>query len=138
MTSCTCSCMYLKVPYSRKLSREKTFTKFAIFQPSAKVFSRNSRHATPIMRPVLAFRESFLRKMLLFYRSVKVFSLENFPLYGIIMELTLFPCRINITTISLHSIRTELLNSGKATFLVSPSPTFHLNYIHVHIFILQP
>ena len=40
------------------------------------------RHATPIMRPVLTFRESFLREMLLSYRSAKVFSLENFPLYG--------------------------------------------------------
>ena len=28
-----------KLPYSGKLSREKTFTNFAIFQPSAKVFS---------------------------------------------------------------------------------------------------
>ena len=27
------------IPYSGKLSREKTFTNFAIFQPSAKVFS---------------------------------------------------------------------------------------------------
>ena len=35
------------VPYSGKLSREKTFTNFAIFLPSAKVFS--IRHATPIM-----------------------------------------------------------------------------------------
>ena len=28
-----------EVPYSGKLSREKTFTNFAIFPPSAKVFS---------------------------------------------------------------------------------------------------
>ena len=27
------------IPYSGKLSREKTFTNFAIFQPSSKVFS---------------------------------------------------------------------------------------------------
>ena len=32
----------------------------------------------------LTFRESFLREMLLSYRSAKVFSLENFPLYGIV------------------------------------------------------
>ena len=36
------------------------------------------------MRPVLTFRESFLREMLLSYRSAKVFSLKNSPLYGII------------------------------------------------------
>ena len=28
-----------RIPYSGKLSREKTFTNFAIFQPSSKVFS---------------------------------------------------------------------------------------------------
>ena len=71
-----------KVLYSGKLSREKTLTNFAIFQPSVKVFSMKSRHATPIMQPVLTFREIFLREMLLSYRSAKVFSLENFPLYG--------------------------------------------------------
>ena len=60
-----------------KLSREKTFTNFAIFQPSAKVSPQNSWHATPIMQPVLTFHE-----MLLSYRSAKVFSLVNFPLYG--------------------------------------------------------
>ena len=39
------------------------------------------------MRPVLAFRESFLREMILSYQSAKVFSLENFPLYGMRMLL---------------------------------------------------
>ena len=29
-----------------------------------------------------AIRESFLHEMLLSYRSAKVFSFENFPLYG--------------------------------------------------------
>ena len=71
-----------KVPYSGKLSREKIFTNFAIFHHPQKFSPRNSRHATPIMRPVITFCESFLRKMLLSYRSAKVFSLKNFPLYG--------------------------------------------------------
>ena len=61
----------------RKLSRISRF-----FSLPRKFSPRNSRHATPIMRPVLTFRESFLREMLLSYRSAKVFSLENFPLYG--------------------------------------------------------
>ena len=39
------------------------------------------------MWPVLTIRESFLREMLLSYRSVKVLSLENFPLYGIFAEI---------------------------------------------------
>ena len=71
------------LPYSGKLSREKTFTNFAIFRLSVKVFYTKFRHATPIMWPALTFRESFLRKMLPSYWSVKVFSLEIFPLYGI-------------------------------------------------------
>ena len=61
----------------RKLSRISRF-----FRHPRKFSLRNSRHATPIMRPLLTFRESFLREMLLSYRSAKVFSLENFPLYG--------------------------------------------------------
>ena len=65
----------------RKLSRISRF-----FSHPRKFSPRNSRYATPIMRPVLAFRESFLREMILSYRSAKVFSLENFPLYGITMS----------------------------------------------------
>ena len=58
----------------RKLSRISRF-----FSHPRKFSPRNSRYAIPIMRTVLAFRE-----MILSYRSAKVFSLENFPLYGII------------------------------------------------------
>ena len=65
----------------RKLSRISRF-----FRHPRKFSPRNSRHATPIMRPLLTFRESFLREMLLSHRSSKVFSLENFPLYGNIIH----------------------------------------------------
>ena len=58
----------------RKLSQLSRF-----FSHPRKFSPRNSRHATPIMQP---FHESFLHKMLLSYRSAKLFSLENFPLYG--------------------------------------------------------
>ena len=61
----------------RKLSRISRFSRHP-----RKFSPRNSGHATPIMRPVLTFRENFLREMLLSYQSAKVFSLENFPLYG--------------------------------------------------------
>ena len=40
------------LPYSGKLSREKTFMNFAFFSHPQKFPPRNSRHATPIMRPV--------------------------------------------------------------------------------------
>ena len=61
----------------RKLSRISRF-----FRHPRKFSPWNSRHATPTMRPVLTFRESFLHEMLLSYRSTKVLSLENFPLYS--------------------------------------------------------
>ena len=73
----------------RKLSRISRF-----FSHPRKFSPRNSRYATPIMRPVLVFRESFLREMLLSYRSVKVFSLENFPLYG--NNYTCILCTYNV------------------------------------------
>ena len=85
-----CSCNVRIIIYriagnfrGRKLSRISRF-----FCHPRKFSPRNSRHTTPIMRPVLTFRESFLREMLLSYRSAKVFSLENFPLYGITIILT--------------------------------------------------
>ena len=68
----------------RKLSRISRF-----FRHPRKFSPRNSRHATPIMRPILTFRESFLREMLLSYWSVKIFSLENFPLYGMSPDLVI-------------------------------------------------
>ena len=55
----------------RKLSRISRF-----FSHPRKFSPRSSRHATPIIRSVFAFRESFLRE--------RVFSLENFPLYRIL------------------------------------------------------
>ena len=48
------------------------------FSHPQKFSPQNSRHATPIMQPVLTFCESFLRDMLLSHRSVKNFSLKNF------------------------------------------------------------
>ena len=64
--------------------RGRKLMNFTIFSHPRKFSPQNSRHATPIIRSVFAFRESFLRKMLLSYRSAKVFSLENFPLYGMV------------------------------------------------------
>ena len=96
----------------RKLSRISRF-----FSHPRKFSPRNSRHATPIMRPVLTFRESFLREMLLSYRSAKVFSLENFPLYGNFHMHTLY---------SPHSQQTQTrLAHQQLTYLIQ-SPTFTL------------
>ena len=80
--------MYVHVQYSRKYRIAGNFRGWKLsrisrfFSHPRKFSPQNSSHATPIMRPVLTFRESFLHEMLLSYRSMKVFSLENFPLYG--------------------------------------------------------
>ena len=68
----------------RKLSRiSRFYSRPRSFSP------RNFRHATLIYAISLTFCESFLREMLPSYRSVKVFSLENFPLYGTLFIKTL-------------------------------------------------
>ena len=59
-------------PYSGKLSREKTSRISWFFSHLRKFSPQNFRHATPIMRPVLTFRKSFLHKMLPSDRSAKV------------------------------------------------------------------
>ena len=73
----------------RKLSRISRF-----FRHLRKFSPRNSRHATPIMWPVLTFHESFLHKILLSYRSAKVFSFENFPLYGKSLVRVIYMVRV--------------------------------------------
>ena len=70
------------LPYSAKLSREKTFTNFAALEPPTKVFSMKFGHAIYPLWLLLAFHESFLREMTTSYQSMKVFSLKSFPLYG--------------------------------------------------------
>ena len=73
------------IPYSGKLSRDKTFANFADLKPFVKVFSANlSVHVRVRMRPILPLtHESFLREIFYFHIFAKVLSLESFPLYGI-------------------------------------------------------
>ena len=100
----------------RKLSQISRF-----FSHLRKFSPRNSMHAIPIMQPVLTFRESFLREMLLSYRSAKVFSLENFPLYGNNLY--------NMTDASLHAQfqqpdrRPSVV--GRCTYLCDKQPQTH-------------
>ena len=71
------------VPYSSKLSREKTFVNFAVLWLYVKVFSTKFGAWCPLGLQKRAICESFLRKNHIFHQFVKVFSLESFPLYGI-------------------------------------------------------
>ena len=85
----------------RKLSRISRF-----FSHPRKFSPRNSRHATSIIRSVFAFRE-----MLLSYRSAKVFSLENFPLYGI-------QCHLLVLTLNFVLTQNVLYIACKSVILV--------------------
>ena len=71
------------VPYSGKLSREKTFVNFAVLWLYAKVFSAKFGAWCPLGLQKRAICESFLRKNHIFHQFMKVFSLKSFPLYGI-------------------------------------------------------
>ena len=73
---------WFAIPYSGKLSREKTFTNFVVLWLFAKVFSMKFWVWHPLARRKRAFRESFLCKNCIVYQSKQVFSLESFPLYG--------------------------------------------------------
>ena len=72
----------LKLPYSRKLSREKTFALFTVLWLYAKVFSTKFWAWHPLARQKRVICESFLRENSIFHHFMKVFSLESFPLYG--------------------------------------------------------
>ena len=104
----------------RKLSRISRFSRHP-----RKFSPRNSRHATPIMRPVLTFRESFLREMLLSYRSAKVFSLENLPLCGILAIL--YTLSIVLLLDDKHHS-----NSNMTLACTLDSYTFHLLKLMMH------
>ena len=62
------TCLLLILLYSRKLSREKTFTYITILQPLMKIFSRNFRHTILINEISLTFH----KRMLPSYQSMKV------------------------------------------------------------------
>ena len=70
------------VPYSGKLSREKTlfFTVRTIRESFLRKFCG---HTYIIIGRTQAIRESFLCEIFVLYRNAKLFSLENFPLCGI-------------------------------------------------------
>ena len=83
---------YWEFGYSKKLSREKSFTNFAglLLEHQRKFSPRNLGMPYPLWW-ILAFHKSFICEMVSYYWSMKVFSLESFPLYGI---FAIAPCRL--------------------------------------------
>ena len=71
------------IPYSRKLSREKTFADFAVLWLFAKVFSVKFGGVASFGAAKASNPQKFSPQKLYFHQSVKVFSLKSFPLYGI-------------------------------------------------------
>ena len=70
------------IPYSRKLSKEKTFANFEVRELSTKVFSMSKFWGMPHPFRFKAIYESFLCEILTSYGSAEVFSLESLPLYS--------------------------------------------------------
>ena len=73
--------IHLWLPYSVKLSREKTSR---ISQFCGDLRNLGAWH--PSAWKKRAIRESFLRENRIFHQSAKVFSLESFPLYSITLS----------------------------------------------------
>ena len=76
----TDKCIPQILPYSGKLSREKTFVNFAVFWLSAKVFSTKLGGMVSFGTAKVSNPRKF---SLYFHQFAKVFSRESFPLYGI-------------------------------------------------------
>ena len=70
------------LPYSSKLLREKTFANFVVLCQCAKVFSMKFGGVVFFGTAKASNPQKFSRRKSIFHQSVKVFSLESFPLYG--------------------------------------------------------
>ena len=68
--------MLIQIPYSGKLSEGENFHEFRDFSAIRESFLHEIPGMPHPLCDQLTFRESFLREMLLSYRSAKVFSLE--------------------------------------------------------------
>ena len=71
------------VPYSGKLSRERTFMNFAVVWLFVKVFSAKFGNEMFFGAAKLSNPQKFSLRKFIFHQFLKVFSLESFPLYSI-------------------------------------------------------
>ena len=75
------SCV-LHIPYSGKLSREKTVADFVVLWLFTKVFSAKFWGGASFGTAKASNPRKFSLRKSYFHQSVKVFSFESFPLYG--------------------------------------------------------
>ena len=83
------------IPYSGKLSREKTFANFTVCGNLRKFSLQNLGAWRPLARQKWVIRESFLCENHIFHQSAKVFSLESFPLYNTTCRSEIYILKIN-------------------------------------------
>ena len=101
-------CASLGVPYSGKLSREKTFTNFAIFQPSiSESFLHEILGMPHPLCDQLIFRKNFLREMLLSYVPIREsFLPRKFPaIRYYVIFWTIFFCLVCMLALSRKKIK---------------------------------
>ena len=87
-----CQHCYLLLLYSRKLSREKTSTNFAVLWLFAKISPQNFGAWCPLAWQKQTTRKSFLCKNRIFHQFTKVFFLESFLLYGTLSVMLVWMC----------------------------------------------
>ena len=83
----TCTQNLFPIPVVEVTVERKTFAFFAVSEASVRVFS--PKYLWPHLHNNWpgAICERLLREILVFYQNAKVFSLESFPLYGIIFYI---------------------------------------------------
>ena len=101
------------VPYSGNLSREKTFTNFTVLWLFAKVFSAKFGARHPLAQQNQAIGKSFLCENQIFHQFTKVFSLESFPLYGILyLHTKTKHIFFRMCTVYMYKIIAAAVNNG--------------------------
>ena len=81
--TCTHECLPQYIPYSGKLSREKTFTNFALLEPSVKAFSMKFGACCTHLQQVLVFREIFFLTEMVTLTDLRKFSPQKVSRYTV-------------------------------------------------------
>ena len=86
------------VPYSGKLSRERTFMNFAVVWLFVKAFSAKFGNEMFFGTAKLSNPQKFSLRKFVFHQFVKVFSLESFLLYSICRIKSNFMLHLDLCT----------------------------------------
>ena len=120
-----CQHCYLLLLYSRKLSREKTSTNFAVLWLFAKISPQNFGAWCPLARQKRAIRKSFLCKNIIFHQFTKVFFLESFLLYGTLSVMLVWMCCVYACVVCAAMSVSDMVLLWSWLGWLSPSVTTH-------------